>query len=112
MLELLGALPLRRVRDRERPDRERPPDRLCDRERRLLDSDLPLLLDELIFFLLDRRDRTRNTTRATAIATMAAAILRPKGRSEVDPLSLLVLLLLLVLELLLPPLELLLPSPT
>jgi len=38
---------------------------------------LPFLLDELIFFLDDRRDNTLKTTIATKIANTAAATFKP-----------------------------------
>ena len=69
--------PLRRVRERLRPERLRP-----DLERDLdrafdTDDDLPVLLEELTFFLEDRRDSTRKTIMATTIANTAAAIFSP-----------------------------------
>jgi hypothetical protein len=50
---------------------------------------------ELDFFLLDRRDRIRNTTIAATIDRMAAAILRPNAKSPFEEKELLLLLLLL-----------------
>ena len=69
--------PLLRDLDRDRA-RERDLDRRDSPETDRPDDDDLLLLEELTFFLVDRRDKIRNTMIAMMIARTAAAIFNPK----------------------------------